>query len=173
MLQRPENASFTRIPPKSAKFQACKVALVPRSPRVGALAEKAAAGRGVPTETCESVPWWHNGSLDSLELLMLDADGFLSKGCGIAIGNLRQASIKTVVESFDAQKHPVFSVLTESGPIGLARHAETLGYRLKDNYADKCHLCQEASEALRSKYPQYLQPDQHYRQSVTRDLDKT
>ncbi len=137
------------------------------------LAEKAAAGRGVPTETCESAPWWHNGSLHSLELLMLDADGFLSKGCGIAIGNLTQTSTKNVLESYNAEKHLVFSVLIESGPLGLARRAEAPGYRLKDNYADKCHLCQEAREVLRSKYPQYLQPDQHYRQSATRDLDTT
>jgi hypothetical protein len=30
-------------------------------------------------------------------------------------------------------------------------------------YAGKCHLCQEARQALLPKYPEYLVPEQHYR----------
>ena len=46
---------------------------------------------------------------------------------------------------------------------GLAREAQAYGYVLKTDYADKCHLCQEAREYLRGKYPDYLVPEQHYR----------
>jgi ACS family glucarate transporter-like MFS transporter len=43
----------------------------------------------VPDERCRTVSWWYNGDLDTLELLTLDPDGYLSKGCGIAIGNVK------------------------------------------------------------------------------------
>jgi hypothetical protein len=100
-----------------------------------------------------------------LELLELDPDGYLSKGCGIAIANIRQTPVGTVLAAYDAARHPIFSTLLESGPLGLAREAEAFGYVLKTDYADKCHLCQEARQVLLSKYPAYLVPEQHYRKS--------
>ncbi|MCE5260105.1 MAG: radical SAM protein, partial [Chloroflexi bacterium] len=48
------------------------------------LAGEAAHGRGLPTETCPAVPWWSCSAQDTLELINLDAEGYLSKGCGIA-----------------------------------------------------------------------------------------
>jgi hypothetical protein len=51
------------------------------------------------------------------------------------------------------------------GPLGLAREAQAFGYVLKADYADKCHLCQEARQVLLSKYPAYLVPEQHYRKN--------
>jgi hypothetical protein len=126
------------------------------------LAQFVAPGRGIPTEICGQVPWWHDGHLKTLDLLILDPNGYLSKGCGIAIADIRQTSVDTVLASYDPTQHPIFSTLLESGPLGLAREAETLGYELKTDYADKCHLCQEAREALLSKYPAFLVPEQHY-----------
>jgi len=129
------------------------------------LAQLVASGRGIPTEVCDQVPWWYNGHLRTLELLELDPDGYLSKGCGIAIANIRQTPVRTVLAAYDAARHPIFSTLLESGPLGLAREAEALGYVLKADYADKCHLCQEARQVLLSKYPAYLVPEQHYRKN--------
>jgi organic radical activating enzyme len=127
------------------------------------LAQLVASGRGIPSEVCDQVPWWFDGHLGTLELLILDPDGYLSKGCGIAIANIRQTSVDTVLASYDATQHPIFSTLLQSGPLGLAREAAALGYVFKADYADKCHLCQEARETLLTKYPAYLVPGQHYR----------
>ncbi len=126
------------------------------------LADIVATNRGIPEEVCTSVPWWRHGDLDTLELLILDSEGYLSKGCGIAIANVQETSIPQIIRSFDARKHPIFSKLLEVGPLGLAKEAEVLGYILKNDYADKCHLCQEIREVLQSQYSEFLVPSQHY-----------
>ncbi len=119
-------------------------------------------GKGVPHEVCNIVPWWSNGSQSTLELLGLDPDGYLTKECGIAIGNVKQQSVEQIISLFDADKHPILSTLIRKGPLGLALEASEMGYKIKSSYADKCHLCQEAREVLRTKYPEYLAPDIHY-----------
>ena len=121
------------------------------------------AGRGLPEDTCTAAPWWSHGELDTLELLILDAEGFLSKGCGIAIANIKTTPVPQVLQNFDARQHPIFSVLMESGPRGFLEEAESLGYIRKRDYADKCHLCQEVREVLQPRYPDYLVPAQHYK----------
>jgi len=126
------------------------------------LASWVSEGRGVPTDTCERVPWWMDGELDTLDLLILDADGYLSKGCGIAIGRIGPRSVEAILEDSDARAHPIFRTLLETGPLGLVREAEAMGYTLKTDYADKCHLCQEARQVLRPKYPEILAPARHY-----------
>ena len=127
------------------------------------LAHLVSAGRGIPTEICDRAPWWSNGEFKTLELLELDPDGYLSKGCGIAFANIHQTPVAEILANYDASRHPIFSTLLESGPLGLAREAGEYGYVLKTDYADKCHLCQEAREYLRGKYPETLVPEQHYR----------
>jgi hypothetical protein len=129
------------------------------------LAAVVAKGRGVPHDVCAAVPWWSHGEQDTLELLGLDAYGYLSKECGIALGDLKRDSVERIVKSFDAQRHPILRTLIVQGPLGLAREAAELGYVLKQDYADKCHLCQEARNALRVRYPEYLAPERHYVQS--------
>ena len=121
-------------------------------------------GRGLPKGICDKAPWWFDGEFETLKLLILDPDGYLSKGCGIAIGNIKDESVQSVLKSFDAKKHPVFSTLIKAGPVGLAKEAVKLGYVMKKDYADKCHLCQEVREFLRekNKYSEYLAPEQHY-----------
>jgi organic radical activating enzyme len=126
------------------------------------LAPLVAQGRGVPAEVCDTVPWWGNGSQSTTELLALDPDGYISKECGIVFGNVEQQSMADILNGFDASQHPILSTLIHEGPLGLARQAMELGYEMKADYADKCHLCQEAREVLRVKYPQYLAPEQQY-----------
>ena len=67
-----------------------------------------------------------------------------------------------ILNSFNAMQDPILSTLINKGPLGLARAAGELGYNIKTDYGDKCHLCQEAREALRVKYPEYLAPAQQY-----------
>ncbi len=120
------------------------------------------AGRGIPTGPCTAVPWWIGGDIASTDLLILEPGGYLTKGCGIAIGNVYTQDVVEMVEKYDAYSHPVFSVLLKDGPVGLAKMAEAHGYRMKDDYADKCHLCHEARQALKPFFDDVLKPDQHY-----------
>ena len=126
------------------------------------LAPLVADGRGVPQERCEAVPWWLDSSLRTLDLLILDPEGYLSKGCGIAIASVLEQTVETILSTYDAQRHPIFSTLLTDGPLGLAREAEALGYTIKADYVDRCHLCQEARQVLRPEYPDLLVPDEHY-----------
>jgi hypothetical protein len=126
------------------------------------LASIVAPGRGVPDVICDRVPWWYDGWIETNDLLILDPEGYLSKGCGISMGNVRELPVDEVLAAFDARRHPIFSTLLTSGPLGLAKEATELGYTLKQDYADKCHLCQEARDVLVSKYPNELVPRQHY-----------
>jgi len=121
-----------------------------------------AKGRGVPKAICEKVPWWSNGWLEDTQLLILEPGGYITKGCGIAIGNVHKQDLAQMVENYHARENPIFAVLLEQGPYGLARMAQEYGYKLKADYADKCHLCQEARQVLRPYYPGILEPQQHY-----------
>ncbi len=129
------------------------------------LSSYVSAGRGVPKDICNNVPWWSNGEIETLELLELDPYGNISKGCGISIGNMSQKPLSSIIKNYSAKENPIFATLLKEGPLGLAREAEKYGYCLKKDYADKCHLCQEAREILVAHYPGILTPLQHYNSS--------
>jgi hypothetical protein len=127
------------------------------------LAPLVAAGRGIPVEPCPAVPWWPHGEQDTLDLLILDPQGNLSKGCGISLGNVHCQTVEAILAGYDAIAHPLIGRLIERGPLALAEEAMRHGlYALKADYADRCHLCQEARAALRPLYSDWLTPDQHY-----------
>ena len=121
-----------------------------------------AQNRGVPTEPCTKVPWWGDSDIETLDLLILEPGGYITKGCGIAIGNVHDQDLKEMLVQYNAQNHPIFKILLTEGPLGLAKLAEQYGYKIKDQYADKCHLCQEARRILKPYYDDILKPDQHY-----------
>lgn len=78
---------------------------------------------------------------------------------GISIGNVFEAPLKQICESYDADAHPICGPLLSGGPAALISE-----YNLPhdSHYADACHLCYEARAALRTRFPQYLNPDQMY-----------
>ena len=68
-----------------------------------------------------------------------------------------------ILGNYHAEEHPIIGRLIDRGPLALAEEAQTRGlYSLRSDYADRCHLCQEARIALKSVYPEWLTPDQHY-----------
>ena len=121
-----------------------------------------AIGKSIPSEPCKKVPWWWDGDIETTQLLILEPNGWLTKGCGIAIGNVHKQDIFEIVGSYNAYDNPIFSVLLKEGPLGLAREAQKHGYIMKRDYADSCHLCHESRQVLKSVYPDILQPEQHY-----------
>ena len=122
-----------------------------------------AAGRGVPGGPCTKVPWWRDSDIATTDLLYLEPGGWITKGCGIAIGNVFKQDLTAMVRNYNAYENPVFSILLSKGPLGLAEEASKYGYTIKTDYADKCHLCHQARQVLKKVYPDILQPDLHYR----------
>ncbi len=78
---------------------------------------------------------------------------------GVTIGNVFERPLKEICDSYDADKHPICSLLLEGGPAALVSE---YGLEHRELYADACHLCYEARLALRSRLPEVLRPDQMY-----------
>lgn len=78
---------------------------------------------------------------------------------GVSIGNLFEKPLQQICEEYNADTHPICGPLLEGGPAALVTE-----YNLPhaSSYADACHLCYEARLALRSRFPQCLNPDQMY-----------
>jgi MoaA/NifB/PqqE/SkfB family radical SAM enzyme len=111
---------------------------------------------GQPWEGCDSC---QHEDLREPGRVHLDPLGNLHICQGIVIGNLFERPLKQICEEYDADAHPVCGPLLEGGPVALV-----MEYNLPhgSHYADACHLCYEARIALRSRFPQYLHPDQMY-----------
>ncbi len=91
--------------------------------------------------------------------LHLDPLGNLHICQGIVIGNLFQQPLRDICIAYDPHQHPVVGPLLAGGPAALTTH-----YQLPhaQQYADACHLCNEACRALRTRFPSQLTPDQMY-----------
>ena len=91
----------------------------------------------------------------------LDPLGNVQLCQGISIGNVFETPLKEICQKYDPDTHPICGPLLEGGPAALVTQynlpqASSLGY------ADACHLCYEARTLLRSRFPQYLNPNQMY-----------
>jgi hypothetical protein len=89
----------------------------------------------------------------------IDPLGYLHLCQGITSGSLFHKPLTEICASYDAEMHPIVGPMLEGGPVELVRvydlpHEET--------YADACHLCYEARQSLRSRFPETLTPDQMY-----------
>ncbi|MFW6135494.1 MAG: radical SAM protein [Chloroflexota bacterium] len=78
---------------------------------------------------------------------------------GISLGNLFRTSLAEICAAYDPDAHPVIGPLLDGGPTELVHR-----YSVTDDerYADGCHLCYEARQALRERFPETLTPDQMY-----------
>ena len=89
----------------------------------------------------------------------VDAFGNLHICQGISIGNLFRTSLSQVCENYNPESHPITAPLLAGGPAQLTR---CYGLPVEDSYADACHLCYAARQALRTSFPEILAPDQMY-----------
>jgi hypothetical protein len=91
--------------------------------------------------------------------LHLDPFGNLHICQGISIGNLFHRPLSDICETYIPESHPITGSLLEAGPVGLVRRFELPH---EATYADACHLCYAARQALRACFPESLMPDQMY-----------
>jgi hypothetical protein len=89
----------------------------------------------------------------------LDPLGNLHICQGIVVGNLFERPLKEIVAGYDGQTHPIVGPLLEGGPAQLVQE---YGLDHEAGYVDACHLCFTARQALRSRFPAELGPDQMY-----------
>jgi len=108
------------------------------------------------------LPFWIGGDLRNPETIEIDFEGNVMLCPGISIGNARKQSLTQVLHNYDLLEHPILSVIEKEGPIGLLRIATRKGFKQKQKYVDKCHLCYITRRFLRRYYAQYLTPADCY-----------
>ena len=113
-------------------------------------------------QKCVELPWYLDISHENTNVLDVDPYGWVSFGCGIAIGNANDSSITKVVEDYDPRDHPIISVLMREGPVGLTKIPEAEGYPVKTRYVEKCHLCQDIRNYIKPCFPNILVPPNMY-----------
>lgn len=140
---------------------ACAVGQLPEG-ETGVMYRGRAADKLV--DRAEHYPWNQfnacpHETLDDPGRVHVDPFGNLHVCQGISIGNLFHTSLKEICRTYDPVAHPITGPLLKGGPVELVRH-----YNLPHEgaYADACHLCSTTCRALRSRFPQYLTPDQMY-----------
>jgi MoaA/NifB/PqqE/SkfB family radical SAM enzyme len=93
------------------------------------------------------------------ERVHIDPFGYVHVCQGITIGNAWQKPFSKIVEEYNPYANPIIEPLIRGGPVALV---EKYNLPHKDTYADACHLCYEARQTLRNKYPNILAPKQMY-----------
>jgi len=114
---------------------------------------------GVPRQPWHGFTECPHEELEDPSRVHVDALGYLHLCQGITIGNLFQRPLADLVASYDPRTHPIVGPLLEGGPAELVRR---YGLEHEEGYADACHLCYRAREALRTRFPEVLAPDQMY-----------
>lgn len=98
--------------------------------------------------------------------LYIDPFGNVMVCQGISIGNVKDTPLVEICDSYAPDYHPIIGPLVEGGPVELVLR---YGLDHKSAYADACHACYEAREALRGRFPDSLAPDQMYGVKSTPD----
>jgi MoaA/NifB/PqqE/SkfB family radical SAM enzyme len=109
-------------------------------------------------------PWWSFSECTHEELrdpgrVHVDPLGNVHICQGICIGNMFRTPLREICESYEPDAHPIVGPLLEGGPAELVRR---YGLEHEESYADECHLCDRARDALRERFPEELCPDQMY-----------
>ena len=70
---------------------------------------------------------------------------------GIILGNINQIPLEGIWKQFHPERNEFINVLFNSGPFGLLEKAEKSGYKKRQAYAGKCHLCTSIRQFLFEK----------------------
>lgn len=131
--------------------------------RASNLASYHTGPRTIPKDKCSGVYFFNTSDWRKPGGVEIDVFGSVMLEHGICIGNAKEESITEILDRYDAETHPIISVLLEEGPIGLTRLPDAADFVLReDGYVDKCHLCQEIRTHLRPHFPGILCPDNFY-----------
>ncbi|MFC2105488.1 radical SAM protein [Candidatus Bipolaricaulota bacterium] len=123
-------------------------------------------GRAVDTllDGMERRPWTEFTECPSEDFanpgrVHVDSFGNVHVCQGLVMGNLWERPLIEIVQSYEPRAHPIIGPLLEGGPAALVGK-----YALphEDTYADACHLCYLARDALRSRFPELLAPPTAY-----------
>jgi len=114
---------------------------------------------GVPRQPWQGFTECPHEELQDPSRVHVDALGYLHLCQGITMGNLFQRPLAELVATYDPRTHPIVGPLLEGGPAELVRRYDLPH---EEAYADSCHLCYRAREALRARFPEVLAPDQMY-----------
>lgn len=73
----------------------------------------------------------------------IDPNGNVFNGqcSGMVVGNVNQRPLDALWQTFEPDRMDFWEVLYENGPFGLLGRAQSDGFRPRDKYASKCHLC--------------------------------
>lgn len=113
------------------------------------------ATRSAPAEftTCP-----HESLLEP-DRIHMDAEGFLHLCQGLCPGRSADGDLQDLLDRKNLERHPIVGPLASGGPAALL---DAFDLNLTGTYADACHLCYRAREALRPHFPEYLGPDRVY-----------
>jgi len=119
--------------------------------------------RSIPKDTCPGVYFFATEDWRKPGGLEVDVFGSVMLEHGICIGNAKLNRLSDILDSYQADKHPIIRILMDEGPIGLTRLPEAKEFKLReDGYVDKCHLCQDIRTFLQPDFPAILGPDNFY-----------
>jgi hypothetical protein len=123
-------------------------------------------GRAVAklTEDVERRPWTEFAECPDEDFVdvgrvHIDAHGHVHLCQGLVIGNLWERPLREIIEAYDATNHPIIGPLLAGGPAALVKEFDLPH---EAGYADACHLCYLARDALRRRFPETLTPGQVY-----------
>ena len=97
--------------------------------------------------------------LESPARVHLDSYGNIHLCQGLSMGNFLETPLSELVQSYDANSHPVCGPLVKGGPALLAKEYQV---NHDDKFVDACHFCYCVRLALLDRFPQYLTPRQVY-----------
>lgn len=115
----------------------------------------------IPSGRCP-FPFWLGGDFLNPEGIEIDYGGNVTLCPGLSIGNARNEPLSDILDRYDAYAHPLISILSQKGPIGLYDLAMRKGYSGAHAFVDECHVCFEMRKFLRPYYTRFLSPFECY-----------